>query len=80
MPEWFQQALTPPEVIEVNVRLGVIPTTDHAQVLVEVSDPVAKVLIAQWSVPHERWSSWPHMLDSALAKAQQLAGDALEPF
>lgn len=49
---WYQQSLTPPDVIEVNARFGWIPSTDHAQWLVEVKDPVAGVLIGSWSMPH----------------------------
>jgi hypothetical protein len=34
MSDWYQQALTPPEVVELRIRIGVIPQTDHAQALV----------------------------------------------
>jgi hypothetical protein len=78
--QWYQEALVPPEVVEVRIRLGVIPTTDHAQVLVEVLNPVTGVLIAQWSAPHQRLREWPSLLELATHKADELLGAAVEPF
>lgn len=49
---WYQQALTPPRVLEINLRIGVIPEEDHAQVLLELKDPTNGILIAQHSIPH----------------------------
>lgn len=78
--DWYQMQLTPSEVYELNIRVGVIPQTDHAQCMVELKDPTTGVQIAMWSSPHGRWDSWPHMLDTALAKAHAQLGQALEPF
>lgn len=79
--DWAQAALfSSSEVLELNVKLGVIPSTDHAQAWVELKDPLTGVQLAMWSTPHERWSTWPHMLDTALAKAHEQLGRALEPF
>lgn len=80
MSSWFQQQLTASEVYELNIRLGVIPSTDHAQGLVELKDPLTGILIGQWAAPHTKWDNWPRMLDMCCAKALVLVGQALEPF
>lgn len=78
--EWYQQSLTPPEVIEVRLRLGVVPERDHVQALVELIDPMTGIQIAQWSAPHVPVDRWMDLLEEAAAKARQQLGDALEPF
>lgn len=80
MSDWYQQVLTPPEVVEVRIRLGLVPETDHAQVLVEMFDPVTKVQQAMASIPHERIDAWPHLLDWARSKANDWIDSTLEPF
>jgi hypothetical protein len=78
--DWYQQSLTPPDVLEVRIRLGVIPATDHVQVQVDLYDPMTSILVGQWSKPHGALATWPAMLDEAAAKAHQMLGDAVEPF
>lgn len=78
--EWYQQALTPPEVLEVNIRVGVIPETDHCQVLAEMKDPRTGVLLAQWSCPHATMHRLPRVLDDARRHLDAWLGDACEPF
>lgn len=78
--DWYQQVLTPPEVVELRIRLGLIPSTDHCQVLVELFDPVSGVQQAQASIPHERIAQWPHLLDWARGKADEWVAEAVEPF
>lgn len=78
--DWYQQQLTPPDVVECNVRLGVIPSTDHAQGLVELKDPVSGILIAQYAAPHVALGQWPHLLDLLFEKAAELLAATLEPF
>lgn len=80
MSDWYQQALTPPAVTELRIRLGVIPETEHAQVLVELWDPITGVLSAQASVPHDRLANWPALLDWAREKGHMWLSEALEPF
>lgn len=78
--DWYQTMLTPPDVLEANLRVGVIASANHCQVMVELKDPVSKVQIAAWSSPHANWDSWPHLLDLAVAKLREQLGAALEPF
>lgn len=77
---WYQQALTPPTVLEVNLRIGVIREQDHGQVLVEMKDPTTGVLLAQWSHPHTTLHGLGRVLDRALAKAIDWIDAEVEPF
>lgn len=78
--EWYQQALTAPEVLEVNIRVGLIPSQDHVQVLAEMKDPTTGILIAQWSNPHATMHRLPRVLDDARRRVDAWIGDAAEPF
>lgn len=69
MTSWYQQALTPPVVLECNIRIGIIPTEDHVQVQAEVKDPTTGVQLAQWSRPHCGLRN----LDEAIADAARHA-------
>jgi hypothetical protein len=77
---WYQQSLTPPRVVEVNVRLGIIPEQDHAQVLAEMKDPTTGILIAQWSRPHVGLRNVWSALDEAVRQAGLWMADELDPF
>lgn len=80
MTDWYQQALTPPDVIELRLRIGVVPERNHAQAMVELVDPMTSVQIAQWSAPHVHLDGWLTLLHEATAKARQYLADTLEPF
>ena len=80
MSDWYQQALTAPEVIECRVRIGLVPERDHAQALVELFDPMSGVQIAQWSCPHVAFKGWQQLLEEAIETAHQQIADTVEPF
>ena len=80
MTDWYQQSLTPPEVIELRLRLGVIPERDHVQAMVELVDPMTGVQVAQWSAPHVQVDRWMDLLEEAYAKARHYVAGAIEPF
>ena len=77
---WYQQALTPPDVLEINLRVGVIPSQDHVQVLAEMKDPTTGVLVAQWSMPHTTMRGVVDVLDHARRRIDAWLADAVEPF
>jgi hypothetical protein len=78
--EWYQQSLTPPDVVEVNIRIGVVPSADHAQVLAEAKDPTTNIQIAMWSSPHITMHGLGRAVDTAVAKALAWIGEEVEPF
>lgn len=77
---WYQQSLMPPEVIEVNVRIGVIPSTDHVQAVVEIKDPLTGVLIGAWASPHRPLRQMGAVVEWALTQARDALHEAVEPF
>jgi hypothetical protein len=77
---WYQQALTPPDVLELNIRIGVIPSEDHLQALVELKDPTTGVLLGQWSRPHATMREQGDVIGWALQQALLALGDHTEPF
>lgn len=80
MTDWYQQTLTPPDVLELRLRLGVIPERNHAQAMVELVDPMTGVQVAQWSAPHVHLDGWMTLLEEATRKATAYLADAIEPF
>lgn len=80
MKNWYQQTLTTPTVLEVNIRLGVIPEQDHAQVMAEIVDPTTGVLLGQWSTHHAAMRDVPRLLVDAMDRATRWLDDAIEPF
>lgn len=80
MSSWYQTSLLTVEVVEVRLRLGVVPERDHAQVMVEILNPATGVLVGQWSRPHAGAGEWHVLLDEAVQKANEYLGDAIDPF
>lgn len=80
MNDWYQQVLTPPDVIECRIRVGIVPSQDHVQYLVELYEPTTGVLIAQWSAPHGSMHALPAGLERCRAKAAEMIDGATEPF
>lgn len=78
--DWYQQSLLQVEVIELRIRLGIIPERHHAQALVELVDPSSGVQIAQWSRPSADAATWYSLLDEAVQKAHEQLGAAIDPF
>lgn len=80
MSEWMQMALTPPEALQLTIKVGVIPETDHVQVQAELADPLTSVQIAMWSVPHGRVDHVWELLEQACQKGRTFLEEAIEPF
>lgn len=80
MSDWYQQQLTPSEVYEVNIRLGIIPSTDHAQILVEMKDSMTGILIGQWSIQHAKHDTWRALLERATGRAVSMIEQSIAPF
>jgi PIN domain nuclease of toxin-antitoxin system len=78
--DWYQQALTPPQVVELSIRLGCITETDHLQVMVQLYDPVTKVQIAQASVPHMPVAQHEEALAWAVSRGLEWLRETIEPF
>lgn len=51
-PGYSQTVLSPPDVLEVRLRLGFIPADHHGRWQLEVTDPRSRELLAMYSRPH----------------------------
>jgi len=78
--EWYQQALTAPDVYEGTVKVGVIPDSDHVQVWWEVKDPTTGVLLAQGSQPHGDVRALPELIAWAAERVRMAIEQRCEPF
>lgn len=77
---WYQQSLTPPTVLELNVRVGMIPEQDHLQALVEIKDPMTGVLLGQASYPHTSMRDLELLVEWIGRKVIRLIDDNVDPF
>jgi hypothetical protein len=80
MSNWYQQALTPPEVVELRLRFGLIAERNHVQALVELVDPMTGIQIAQWSAPHVEADRMRDLWVEATTHAWRLLEEQTEPF
>lgn len=78
--KWFQQVLLAEEVIEVRIRIGFIPSRDHAQWMVEVVDPTTERLMDAMSRPHMSLQRWEVEGPAMWKIFRSLVDDLVEPF
>ena len=79
---WRQTTLMPPPVLEMRLRVGLLPSEDHLRWQVEAMDPLTKELLAMHSNPAGRISTRQADLQRAwhvLAEMLNAALD-LDPF
>ena len=74
--------MIPPPVLEVRLRVGVIPSEDHLRWQCEAMDPHTRELLAMHSHPCGRLSTYPGELARALAVLTGMVEGTLdlEPF
>ena len=78
--DWYQQALTPPQVIQATLRVGWIPSENHLQWHIDVQDPTTSVLIAQESSPHVGNNNVRALLEECSRRMLRLLEETAEPF
>lgn len=80
MAQWFEQVLFASEVVEINVRIGLIRDRQHGQWLVEVKDPTDGRLIDMQSCPHFDLARWGEVMAEVASEIRQAVGDQIQPF
>lgn len=73
-PDWIQEGLFPPSIVEVDIRVRVAVASGTAQIQIEIIDPITKELLGMRSRP-------PHAVGSAeqpLTQAYTWCRQALE--
>lgn len=77
---WAQGRLFPSEVMEFNLRFGVIPSEDHCQWTVTLRDPLSEELVDMVSTPHSPVITLPMALSKAFDELVRMVGDHVDPF
>lgn len=78
--QWVQLTIEPPPVIEVFLKVGIVPSSEHAQIQIEARDVTRGDLIAMTSWPHVELSQLDARLPDALAELITLVAGFSGPF
>lgn len=78
--QWVQLSIEPPPVIEVILRVGIVPQSEHAQIQIEARDVTRGDLIAMTSWPHVDLSVLDSRLPDALSELLILIAGFSGPF
>lgn len=77
---WVQLGLIPPDVLEIHLRLGVVPASQHLQWLLEVQSATDGVLLGLVSTPHVDLGHWQRELVQVFAEVTRALAAVVEPF
>jgi hypothetical protein len=77
---WEQLSLLPYEVVEIELRVGIVVESDHLQWQFTVRDPAAKTLLGMLSSPHVSLASWPRHARTIASQLEELIGNNVHPF
>lgn len=78
--EWYQQTLTPPQVLEATLKIGLIPSENHAQAFIELKDPMTDILLGAGSVHHVDIRSLQASVQRLAMKLTEVILEHAEPF
>lgn len=78
--EWTQLSLLPYEVVEIDLRIGVVPESDHLQWQITVRDPAAGALLGMLSSPAVSASQWRRQLAAITSALEQIYENHVSPF
>lgn len=77
---WVQLGLIPPDVLELTLRLGVVPASHHLQWQLEVRSATDGVLLGLVSTPHAELDRWPAELQQVGEELHRALAAVVEPF
>lgn len=78
--DWYQQSFVEHEVLEIGLRIGVVPASDHVQVVAEVYEPRTAVLLGQWSIHHGPLRDMRRTIHECLLHAVEFVEANVSPF
>lgn len=78
--QWVQLTLEPPPVIEVFLKVGLVPSSEHAQIQLEARDVTSGNLVAMTSWPHIDMWSLEARLKEAMVEMEILIAGFAGPF
>jgi len=77
---WQQLGLFGPDVVQLTLRVGIVPSSDHCQFQVEAATAGGRDLIAMVSMPHRSLADAADGLSEAVAELAQLVHEYTGPF
>lgn len=77
---WTQLALFPGDVYEVTLRLGVVSSSRHMQVMLDVRNPSTGELLSMESLPHADLADSDEVLQKWARKFLAAAFEISGPF
>lgn len=77
---WVQLSIEPPPVIEISLKVGLVPSSEHAQIQLEARDATRGELIAMTSWPHVDMWTLEARLKDALVELEVLVAGYAGPF
>jgi hypothetical protein len=78
--EWYQQQLVPPQVLEATLKIGLIPSVDHAQAFIELKDPMTGILLGAGSVHHVNTRAMHATVARLASRLADIIEEHAEPF
>ena len=77
---WEQQMLLVPEVLQLTLRIGLVVSTEHAQLELEITDPSSQTLIGLVSRPHVRFDGVDAALLAIFGELEEFVRAHTGPF
>lgn len=77
---WTQMSLLRPDVLEITLRVGLVFSTEHAQIEYEVRDAESNELLALDAVPHVGFDGVDDRLHAYLARVANIVHLWTAPF
>lgn len=77
---WQQRSMLPPEVIEATLSVGIVASSDHFQIQVEVRDPSSGELLSLFSMPSVRREARHIALDDMFKRLRDAIEELSVPF
>jgi len=77
---WEQTSLFPSEVVEMTLKVGMIPGNDHCQVEVETVDRHDGAVLALWSIHHAKMVNLHRVVALAVEEVNRSVNAYSGPF
>lgn len=77
---WEQLTMTQPEVVEITLRVGLVPREDHCQIMLEWRDPRTDKLLGCETRPHVGLGQMDDAIANAVDRLLSVSARFAQPF
>jgi hypothetical protein len=77
---WHQLSMSAEEIIEITLKIGLMPLSDHCQFEVSAENPVTHDLLMLESRPHVKFEQLEAELARVFARAAEVVAYYSDPF